>query len=664
MTAISINSFTGLVPRQPDHLLPDNAASYSDDCDFSRGRLQALKGGLQVLYPGGTVSSIYTEEGQFWYTWPFETTAHKSPVIGEKYQRIYYIEYIGGVRSLVVAPSPANTSTNGGPPPLGTKWLVGVPNPDKAPTLTLVDRTTLADYPNATIEFKTWYTDGSANFGVTTTAATVNTPWRKYTLAPILKPTDAPEGAVLVVQAIASEGTKQLFSMNTATNSTAGARSSALPGGVTMTLEVSASNNIVNFEWGVIETRAYIYTEQNTWDEEGGPSPVSLISPTYLQDVQVVVTHPNWEPLGPNKGAYRPYKQTNVYRTYGGPQYIKAGKTGGAGSATFVDSARTVSSQTADAGTALQSLTWVPPISWLFGLVLAPNGWFAAFRDNILYMSEPYRPHTWQYTITFAKDIVGICVGPQSIVVTTKEATFIVSGPHPASVTSMMLPVPMGGVSHKSMCMVEGGVAFLSNDGVVVVEGSQASLELSHKYFTRDTWRTQFGPHLGAMAVAYHDGCLVAVSNANPCGFIIDMDEADGAMTRFNYTLDALLRLPFLDTLYYSEVASGKVFRFREGDPLMANWASKQFITPRYTKFGIFFARMSGTGKVTIYAYKDGEETIFFTRYFDPVATKTVYQRMPPSPGHTKWQFRVILENGAVLEELAFAHSPDELKNV
>jgi hypothetical protein len=295
--------------------------------------------------------------------------------------------------------------------------------------------------------------------------------------------------------------------------------------------------------------------------------------------------------------------------------------------------------------------------------VLAPNGWFAAFKDNMLYMSEPYRPHTWQYSMTFAKSITGICVGSQSIVVTTREATYIVTGPHPASVNSMTVPIPVGGITQRGMCAIEGGVAFLSNDGIVVVAGSQASLAESQRYFTREKWREMYGDALDTMVLAYHDGCVVATSSNAAKGFILELDEAEGAMTRFDYKFSCVMRLPVLDTLYYAEVVGtrNKIYRFREGAPLDLAWKSKQLITPGFIKLGVGFARMSGSGQISVYLYADG--TLLHTEALQ-ASDRTKYFRLPSHPGSLKWQVEVSMGGLSVLENIAFAHTPDELKSV
>jgi len=658
MTAMSMKNFTGMTPRAPDHLLEDSAAAYAANCDFSRGVLAALKYGQEVLNWGSIIRGMYTDDGVSWYTWPAEVVAYKSPVINEMYGRLYYIE--NNRLKVTVTPENAIPAARGGPPPANMTWYAGVPNPTKAPTLTVLDRNTLPDYPGAYIDWAVWWTDGAVNYDADVPQDVwVDSLWRRYQIVPKPKSDSVPASAILVVRAIAKDTKgQQLFMMNTQVGA-APAASTALPGGLTMTLAVDTGTPpayFIHFDWGVVETRAYVFTDQNTWDEEGGPSPVSLISPTYMQDVQVVMETSNFT-------GYKPRKQSNVYRTYGGSQYIKASSLVGDGNYIFKDEARTVQSGT---GTSLPSLTWVPPPDPLSGLVLAPNGWFAAFKANTLYMSEPYRPHAWPYSMAFPKTITGICVSSQVIVVTTMEATYVVTGPHPHSATSMRLPIPAGGISQKSMCAVEGGVAFLSNDGIVMVEGSQASLDINKRYFTREVWRNLFGDVLPSMMLAYHDGCIVVVNsdtgpplNLPAKGFVLDLDDAGGAMTRYNFPHTAMLRLSLFDTLYFAE--AGRIYRFREGIPLTAEWESKQFITPDYTKLGIGFARMSGAGQIFVNLYADEQ---FVQKLTLEAANRTTYSRLKPHPGALKWQIKISLAGTAKLEDIAFAHTMEELKGV
>lgn len=659
MTAVALTKFGGMIPRTQAQLLPDIAAGFASNCDFATEVVKPLKGGLQQLrfqdQGSATGKGIYTLDGIYWYTWNTEVDAYKSPVIDETFHRIYYIETYSGVKRLKVAISPESTAQpadylTGGSP--AQSWLAGVPNPTEAPTLTLVNRTTLADYPTASITFKTYWVDKGVRYGETTlTNVTTVTPFVLYSVPGLGSiPAGAPATATLVVQATLADGDKTIFTLNTDTNTTAPATSSALPGGVEMTLTTSSGTYFVHFNWGVVETRAYIYTEVNTWLEESGPSPAALISPTYMQDVLVEVTDPDFT-------GYRPRGNVNIYRTYGTASYLKIPLV--VSPPGYMDFTRTLDS----VSVALRSLEWVPPVPALAGLVQLPNGWFAAYKDNVLYMSEPYHPHAWPYSISFPKSIKGICAGAQSLVVTTAETCYVVLGPHPAAVNQVETQIPVGGISQRSMVKFEQGVAYLSNDGIVVVQGSSASLELSQMFFTRENWRDAFGDYLSSLVLAYHDGFLVCVSTTDTVGFLVRLDEATGAFCRFDYQFNSLMRLPVQDTLYY--VSNRYLYRFRASSPLSAVWLSKTFIYPTYTKFGIGFARMTGSPGSLITVELFCDEAPVYSKTLDPsVAGGTTYFRLPAHRGGLKWQFRVTTSGDCELQVLSFAHSPDELKHV
>lgn len=691
MTAVTLKEFRGMVPRSPPELLPEGAAAYASNCDFSKNILGALKGGQAVATFGDgnglgdasvdPIRGIYTLDGLYWYTWGREVVAHPSPVIGDTYDRIYFID--GG--TVYAAKSPESLSgkadfVDGGEP--SEKYKVGVPYPTTAPKLTLVDRTTLSDYPSAALTFKVWWTDGAARYGSQTITATLVTAFKRYSFTMPSTPGDVPEGSYAVVEATLAEGTKQLFQLNTSENSTAPTKSSALPGGIEMSLEKgSGTTYYVNFAWGVVDTRAYVFTMVNTWAEEGAPSPAAIISPTYLQDVLVELKDGDGVSTIPSFTNYRPQDHTNVYRTFGSNAYIKIGTIAASGTS-YTDSAHTVSS----VGTALTTLEYIPPPSGLFGLVSMPNGWFAAFKGNTLYMSEPYRPHTWQYSVSFPFSIRGICAAPQSLVVTTADSAYIVNGPHPASVNSMELSVPCGGISHRSMTKLENGVAFLSNEGIVVVDGSQASLTASQNFWTRQAWRDTYGDYLDELMLAYHDGFLVCVSNGyksgvatnDAVGFLLRLDEATGALTHFNYQFNAMLRLPVQDTLYYA--VGRKIYRFRESDALGAVWYSRETVFKQFTKFGAGYLRANGTGTVTLQLYVDGAAMTYWNGDAIPPAEqaypaisftvdashKKFYFRLPGavSTGGLRWQVRLTTSGAVDVHEVALAQTMGELRDV
>lgn len=657
MPVIALRSFTGEIPRLPAHLLPENAAQQSSYVDHSRGYLAPLKSGsaLKTVGVGGwtgggsTINSMYSREGVGWYT--SSTTGveyFQSPVIDEIYDRIYYLS--GG--RLKVSIWDIAQTMGGGP---ASSVNAGVPTPTVVPTLALVNLTTLPDYPSAAFTYKYWYESEGIRYQVSTMTPTTVEVLKTYRFSPA-GPNEAddsvnltPAGAKLVVEVTLKDGDKLLFMVNTSFGATVAARTQALPGGVEISLSQHSNTEFdINLSWGVVETRAYLYTMVNTFQEESAPSPAALISPTYIQNVQITTTKPTFT-------GYQPYSTTNVYRTFGGtPAYLKIDKTGS--SDVWVDATHNASS----VGTALTTAEWDVPPSVLSGLKLAPNGWFLAFNSNTLYMSEPYRPHTWPYSITFPTGVRGICVGAQGVVVTTFDETYIVTGAHPASVMQMRLPIPVGGVSHIGMCNIEGAVAYISHDGIVLVQGSNASLEFSEKLFTRRNWRDRYGTILSTIKLSYHDGFLIgssptADSSSGDYGFVIRVDEAQGQYTRFNKPISATARVPILDALYYTttddSLSARNVYGFNDGgSALQYTWWSKEFIFPQYVSFGAFYIYSFGASTITIYV--DGAACHIFT------ANGTDYYRIPPFAG-LRWSIKVV--SSVDIHEIIMARTMGEL---
>jgi hypothetical protein len=583
-------------------------------------------------------------------------------VIGEAHNRIYYIEGSTLYASFTPEPTPDTGSGSTGGPPT-QKWRVGVPNPTVAPTLSLVNRTDLADYPAAAFSFSAWWDANGTRYGEVVATSTVVTALREYLLTGLpAVPSEAPEGAVLAVQAQLKDGPNTLFTLDTTTAAGAPVRSSALPGGVEMSLKVDGGNYTVAFTWGIVETRAYVYTKVNSWDEESGPSPAALISPTYVQDVKIVITMSDFT-------TFRAWKENRVYRTFGSGTYIRATikDIEPPDLVTFIDASRTVGS----AGTALQSLTWEPCPLNVHGLVALPNGWFACYSGNTLYMSVPYRPHTWPYKMTFPNPIRGICAGPQQLVVTTSATAYSVLGPHPGAAASHELQIPCGGISQRSMVKTETGVIYLSNDGPVLVEGSVASLALNQSLFTRKEWQLRYGEYLETLALGYHDGCLICVNTDQkvaegdpfpyPKGFIIRLDEAVGSFTEFNYVWNAMFRLPWHDSLYYT--ANGNLYQFRAGAPLNASWKSKSFTFKEYTKLGIGYIDLNGLGTVRVNAYVDNDTELVHSEEFNATEGPK-YFRLPAHRGSLNWSFELIVIGDTKVTELAFAHTMDQLKKL
>lgn len=663
MAEIRLKKFFGEIPREEPHLLPDGAAQLAVDCDLSGGALRPIENGLLFK----TVSSspargIYTEDGINFYTWTAETFAFQSPVIDDTRGRIYHLT--PGV-GLFKASLKSGMTTLGPTPAAGSTWNVGVPRPLTAPGLAAINRTTLPDYPTALVTGETWYEDSAGKtYDRATRSLTTITALRRYSMPKPTMPTEAQGEAEKTYRLVAkltfiNFGTEILSATIKPGVAT---RSSALPGGVEFTLDDSGSAAVVNLSWGIAETRAYVYVHQNTWGEEGAPSPAAVISVNYIQDVQITFE------LGAAAFAgYRPHEITKIYRTFGtNSSYIEADYTY-TGNQIGVDTSR----KPKVGGKALESTNWTPPPTGLQGIELTPNGWFAAFKGNTLYMSEPYRPHAWPYNLTFPKNIRGIKVGQQALVVTTVEGVYIVAGATPSAAQQMNLNLPQAGISQGSMVNVDGGVVYAANDGFVMVSGSSADISSSQKLFDRNSWRAMVGSQLSGatMKMAYHDGSLIAVGTATvpsgqAQGFLLKLDENAGSFTRLSTRFDAMFRLQVNDALYYS--VGSTIYQFRASGAKRFDWHSKDYIFSAPVGFGAGAIRCDGA--VTLIIYADGLEVYRATTlqmFVNNTAVtsspiRMAYFRLPPIGRFIRWSVR--LQSTAPIHEFAIAGSMDELK--
>lgn len=650
MPAIVYKKFAGWIPNSEPHLLPDDRAQFAENCEFTDGSLAPMKGGLLLRsMESNPVRSIYTEDGIFFYTWSTETTAFRSPVIDEVYNRVY-VHTPGQPLKVTTT---LQMSPSGPSPTSGNTWNVGVPRPESAPVLQTIDRTTLPDYPSAAISFSAWYELGGIEYDrVETASASTITPWQKYTVA---KPsrttpgededgnaTGTPAEAKLVILVKITDGTKTIVSSRISGDSSVS--SAALPGGIEIIVSGGSGSTPaeVAIRWGTVETRAYAYTHQNTWNEEGAPSPPSTISVSYIQDVRI-------SDEGATSGftGYRPRLKSKIYRTFGtGSTYIEA--TVEPETATSAIE-RSGASKT---GTAMSSQEYYPPPPMLNGVTLMPNGWLVGFYGNTLHMSEPYRPHAWPYTMTFGKNIRGIHVGQQSLVVTTADGVHVVSGSFPASAQSIRLSAPQAGISSRGMTSVDGSVVYTSNDGLVFVSGTEASLSVSQKLFTRQKWRDLIGvSQLPTVSLGFHDGCLIGTSSAVGKSFSLRLDEDIGAFSAMGAGADAMFYLPVNDALYFS--VGSAVYQFKAGPNTPLDWWGKDWIFPQGATFGAGYLRAGGV--VTIKLYADGE--VVYSQPLEPG-----YFRLPSMRWATRWSIRIT--GTSEVFELAIAQSMGELRGV
>lgn len=129
MPSFALNTFVGLRPRLPDSLLPANAATVAENCDFGYGELRNTRAGLAIATLSNAAKSIYTDDGVAFYSWATDVDVVRSPLAKDTFNRIYFTGD-GGMKQA----NRGNMTAAGGTPP--TAYLVGVPRPTTAPVLT------------------------------------------------------------------------------------------------------------------------------------------------------------------------------------------------------------------------------------------------------------------------------------------------------------------------------------------------------------------------------------------------------------------------------------------------------------------------------------------------------------------------------------------------
>lgn len=136
MTTLTLNAFSGEMPRVPADRLPQNMARYALNCDFRYAELRPLKG-LGALFTVDAAAqpcrSVYTDDGINFFAWALPCSAYRSPTIDDSYDRVYYQRYGDGLR---VAQAGNMKLATASPGPPTVSWKVGVTAPP-APTHTL-----------------------------------------------------------------------------------------------------------------------------------------------------------------------------------------------------------------------------------------------------------------------------------------------------------------------------------------------------------------------------------------------------------------------------------------------------------------------------------------------------------------------------------------------
>lgn len=328
--------------------------------------------------------------------------------------------------------------------------------------------------------------------------------------------------------------------------------------------------------------KSYAYTWVSEWGEESTLSPPSnLLLLTSGQRV-IVSALPSSAPVGNyNIVSY------NIYRTNTGDlgtnyQFV-ANQT--------ITATTTYTDNVIDAslGAIVESTFYAAPPADLAGILNMANGMTAAFHDNELCFSEPYKPHAWppEYRYSVDYPIVAIGAVGNSLIVTTQGRPYIATGNHPSTVTVYPLDLPYPCLSKRALVNMGTGIMYPSFEGLVFVSGTSPQLA-SVQLITRDDW-VSFYPT--TMFSRYYDGKYF--------GNFVTPDGEHRSFIFQNAT-DRLALLVFTNiwasagfsdpqTGIYYFVQNNFLYEWDEPDQLLStmDWKSKDFAVEKPVNMGV-----------------------------------------------------------------------------
>lgn len=675
MTILALAKFSGEIPKLPSHLLPPGNAQEAIDCDFSHGELRGLKVPFVLQTVANVVKGLYTPDGLRYFTWTVDADAVKAPTIDDAHDRIYYTT----PTDFRVTKS-AFAATNGGEP--SSSYRVGVPQPTFAPAVSVAGNA-LSGVTSMSIDF--WYEYGGQKYqeqtNVTFLAPVDNAPigagktWLYTPPAKIAAVAAVTQTNAALTWSGSQDNGHQISTPTTTvvTPAVAGTPDLATPmvsikfldaAGVAITTATPSGSSIatsgeyntsiaitqgsavlrvtVAASTSHIETRAYVFTLVNNYDEEGAPSPSSMLDVAYKQPVTIGVSLPAVD-------QYVPFKAIRVYRS-------NTSSTGAADYQFVADFPlnggldMVLSSQLNEP---LHSYEWLPPSPSLQGLCSIGNGVMAAFKGNEVQFCEAYRGSAWppSYTLPLPYNIVSIIPYGSGLLATTTAYPYLISGVTPDSMSQMRIPAIQAGVSKRSIADTGHGIVYASNDGLVMVNGANAGLENSQAFFTREDWRARYGTRLSALKLACHDGALIGFFE-DADGFVIRLDEVAGTLTKYTGRHSAAFILPQIDQVY---MASGTtISQFAGGAIGAMTWKSGEYVAAKPLNFGA--GHFDGSGSFTLTVYCDG--VLKHTRTLTDIGQF----RLPSGFLARKWSFKLV--GTGTVRALHIAESMMELANV
>ncbi len=451
------------------------------------------------------VRSLYSDNGVRFAAWNADVDAVSSPQPNDEHHRFYYSEggYIKAAfaNMLSLTPGPPNTIKRVGVIAPTNPPTTEVVDSDKLPLGATIDSDKLP-LGATTITAVGWYESSGQRFQSGEVFLSPIVFGRKYTaLLPVkyqstpAKAGDTPESAVACIQISGKRDGITLFTI-TGDTSSAASKTTAIPGGATLSVVSAGETVVATIDYGEIEARSYLYTHVNLYGEESAPSEPTSIAMDAMQRIYV---HANFVPA---PAEYFQLTKIRLYRTntassgYTKYQFVKDQGVNAGGDIKILDDV-----ENGSLGEICETENWFSPPDGLNGLINLGNGILVAFRGNELHFCEAYVPYAWSpfNVVTLPYQIVGLCPHSGGFVAVTAANPYLVSGVSSDAMTASMLPAMQGGISKRAIANLGDSVVYASNDGLVAVAGGNSSLEFSQLFWSRHDWRADWHHRLSAI---------------------------------------------------------------------------------------------------------------------------------------------------------------------
>lgn len=540
MAAITFKGFRGKRPRMSERLLADNQATDALNLKITSGRIDPLKGLLQVH--SSLIDTIVTMRRyrfagvDSWLVWNKVVDVAKSPAAQDVLGRFYYTGD-GEPRMSTGALATA------GPGPFPADWYVlGVVPPKTAPSIAVVG-------------------------GVAPTEARAYVYTFVTKLAETVTEESGPSPAAVFTGNIT--GSWDLSAMDAAPPNTgtvtAAVPDTPLPGQVEVTLNtVFGLRALEHIEFAAVTGMTDLNTE------------VQIVSvDTALNKVVVTLATAQTYTAGGAWTRRAPHNTTGmvkrIYRTVGtGTDYKFVAE---------IPVANTTYSDTIAAtalGDGISTLDADLPPKDLHSLIELPNGCLAGLSGNELCLTEIAKPNSWPIRNRYSFSGVGVALvaDGSSIVVMTDGFPYVAAVSTPDAVSLARIQTYAPCLSKPGVVDTGGGAIYPSSDGLYVVSSGGAR-KLSQELYRFDEWQKTFP---ATFKSAFWDGQYVGM-HATPDTeedriLMFDTAEMDG-LTEVDDRVDAFYTNPYDGLLYAAK--GNKIYQWDADDSnrYLAFWKSR-----------------------------------------------------------------------------------------